>query len=288
MTIKTGKIKLPSFKLKFPSAKKIFKLLIIFILVCFLYSFIEPYLIEEKRTVIRDSDIPESLDGTKIVFVSDIHHDQYFSRVRIADIVNRINSQNPDIIILGGDYVYGDKKYIAPCFEELAKLKAQMGIYAVTGNHDSWTDYDQTIEAMQKAGIVPLENKARWLGSGFDKIKLGGVATSFEKKSDIRPTVEDASESDFVILAAHNPDIAEEIKTNEIDLVLAGHNHGGQVTFFGLWAPYIPSDYGAKYLKGTVKTPYTTVLISNGVGNSFLPIRFFARPQINIIVLKKQ
>jgi hypothetical protein len=69
--------------------------------------------------------------------------------------------------------------------------------------------------------------------------------------------------------------------------MFSGHTHGGQVTFFGLWAPYLPSDYGQKYLKGIVETNGITVLISNGIGTSALPIRFFARPQYDVIVLEK-
>jgi hypothetical protein len=93
--------------------------------------------------------------------------------------------------------------------------------------------------------------------------------------------------NDFVILVSHTPDFAENLKTDKIDLMLSGHTHGGEVTFFGLWAPYIPSDYGQKYRTGIIKTDKTTVLVSNGIGNTFLPIRFFARPQINIIDLEK-
>jgi len=69
--------------------------------------------------------------------------------------------------------------------------------------------------------------------------------------------------------------------------MLSGHTHGGQVTFFGLWAPYVPSVYGQKYLTGIVETSGIKVLVSNGVGTSALPVRFFARPQFNVIILEK-
>lgn len=263
-------------------------LFLIFSTACLAYSFVEPYLIGEKVTIIRDSDIPDNFLGKKIVFIADVHHDQYFTRERIADVVKRANSQNPDIIILGGDYVYEDKKYVAPCFEELSALRAPLGVYGVTGNHDSATDYDLIVRHMEKAGIMPLENAALDIEIGKEKIRLGGVKTSHLKKSNAAPTTLGATEEDFVILVSHNPDFAEELNNNLVDLMISGHTHGGQVTFFGLWAPYIPSKYGHKYMKGIVETPYTTVLISNGVGNSFLPMRFFARPQIDIIILERE
>lgn len=274
-------------KKKTSITKRLLVLFAAFVLACLIYSFIEPYLLREETTVIRDSDIPDAFVGKKIVFVSDFHLDAYSSQARIADIVKRINATQGDIIILGGDYVTDDKGYLAPCFEELAKLEAPLGVYGVTGNHDSVADYDLTVEYMEKAGIIPLENEARDIKIGGEKIRLGGVKTSYGEISDAEPTTDDTEEDDFVILVSHNPDFAEDLHTDRIDLMLSGHTHAGQVTFFGLYAPYVPSDYGQKYLKGIVETPHTKVLVSSGVGTSALPVRFFAQPEYNVIILKK-
>ncbi|MFA7169553.1 MAG: metallophosphoesterase [Candidatus Paceibacterota bacterium] len=254
---------------------------------CFLYSFIEPYLIDEKVTIIQDSDVPDNFVGKKIVFASDFHLDKYSSQQRVADVVTRINNIKPDIIILGGDYVTDDEIYLAPCFEELAKLEAPLGVFGITGNHDSAADYLLTVKYMEKAGIIPLENAAEWIEIDGQRIKLGGVKTSYGEISNADTTIDNTEVNDFVILISHNPDFAEELHTDLIDLMIAGHTHGGQVTFFGLWAPYIPSAYGQKYLRSFQITNGTPVLVSNGVGTSALPIRFFARPEINIIVLEK-
>jgi predicted MPP superfamily phosphohydrolase len=263
------------------------KIVSLLLAICFTYSLIEPYWIEEKVTFLQDSDIPQIFSDKKIVFVADIHHGIFFSKERIEKLVNKINAVNPDIIILGGDYIDSETKYIEPCFEELSKLKAEMGVFGVIGNHDSRENgYDLTLKAMQKAGITPLENQAEWLEIGKQKIKLGGAIWTEEDETDLGPTIRDTKENDFVILVSHTPDFAEKIKTENIDLVLSGHTHGGQVTFFGLFAPYIPSHYGQKYRTGLVETENTKVLITNGIGDSLLPIRFFARPQINIIILK--
>lgn len=267
--------------------RKLLRLFAVFVLACFLYSFIEPYLLDTKTTMIRDSDVPDNFTGKKIVLVSDFHLDMLSSRQRVADIVTRINALKPDIVVLGGDYVTDDEKYLAPCFEELAKLEAPLGVYGVTGNHDSVAGYKLTVKYMKEAGIIPLENDAEWIGIGGQKIKLGGVKTSYGQISDAETTTDDTETGDFVVLVSHNPDFAEELHTDRIDLMLTGHTHGGQVTFFGLWAPYVPSDYGQKYLEGIVETNGIKVLVSNGVGTSALPIRFFARPQIDEIILEK-
>ena len=275
-------------KKKFSKITKASIIFFAFLIAFVAYSFIEPYLIDEKTTATNDSDVPQNFVGKKIIFVSDIHNGQYFKRERVADVVRKVNDLNPDIVVLGGDYVYGDRKYIEPCFEELAKLKAKMGIFGVTGNHDEWEDHDLTVKSMKKAGITVLSNRAEWLKIDTDKIKIAGIDWYSTSEPDIDPLIEDAGENDFVILVSHTPDFAAKLKTSKIDLMLSGHTHGGQVTFFGLWAPYLPSQYGQKYRTGVIKDDKTTVLISNGIGSTLLPIRFFARPQINIIILGKE
>jgi len=266
--------------------KKLLKIFLIFFLVCLLYSFIEPYLIEEKKTIIQDSDIPQNFSGKKIVFVSDIHHGKFFSEKRVADIVKRVNRQNPDIIILGGDYIYGNDKYIEPCFEELSKLKAPLGVYAVTGNHDEWENYELTMKNIIKAGIRILDNDAEWIEIDDEKIHLSGIRWN-SSNPDANAIVQNIHESNFSVLVSHDPGLAEELNVSNIDLMLSGHNHGGQMTLFGLWAFYLPSGYGQKYLTGIVEKGDTKILVSNGIGNTFVPMRFFARPQINIIILEK-
>jgi predicted MPP superfamily phosphohydrolase len=101
------------------------------------------------------------------------------------------------------------------------------------------------------------------------------------------PALAGTGATDLVLLASHQPDFAEELQPGTVDLVLSGHTHGGQLTFFGLWAPRVNSDYGQKYRTGQVVTGVTTVIVSNGVGSIFPPFRFFARPQIVVITLKR-
>lgn len=266
------------------------RFLLIFFLISgllLLYTFIEPYWLELKETNIVNKDLPASFENVKIVFVSDIHHGLFFSRARVRNLVQEVNKLNPDIILLGGDYVQGDPKYIQPCFKELKNLKAAIGKFGVLGNHDHWESAELTRKFAGEANIRLLDNKAEWVYKNGERIKIGGVGDVFEDIQDINPTTSDAGDRDFVILLSHNPDYAEEIKTHNVDLVLSGHTHGGQVTLFGLWAPVLPIE-NKKYRTGLVDTGYTKVIVSNGVGTITPPVRFFARPQINLIRLKSK
>ena len=251
------------------------------------YVIVEPYLIEDIVVEIIDEDIPAAFVDTKLVFVSDIHHGPFFGISRVKKLVRTINAKNPDIILLGGDYVHRSPEYIEPCFNELRKLRAPLGVYGVLGNHDHWEDATQTWNSMEKTGIVLLDNSALWIEKDGGRIKVGGVGDLFEDDQDINPTVKDVNREDFVVLVTHNPDYVETISIDKIDLVFGGHTHGGQVTFFGLWAPLIPSRYGQKYRSGLIELGDMKLIVSNGIGTVTPPVRFFARPQINTVVLKR-
>ena len=270
-----------------PRLVKILCYLTILMGLMLVYTFIEPYWLEIKTTDIVSEDIPEDFTGTKIVFISDIHHGPFFSRARLSRLVHKINSLKPDIVLLGGDYVHRDPKYIEPCFEELKGLEASLGKFGVLGNHDHWEGGELTLKNMGNAGIMALDNKAVWVNKGNSRIKIGGVGDFLEDDQDLTPSLEEVEDEDFVILLSHNPDFFEQIRTRKIDLVLSGHTHGGQVTFFGRWAPIIPSKYGQKYRTGIIENDYSKLIVTNGVGTITPPVRFFARPQINVIELRR-
>lgn len=250
------------------------------------YVFLEPFFLEEKYIDIRNPDIPPQFHDTRIVFLSDIHHGPYYSRARLGKLVNRVNRLKPDIILLGGDYVHRSSSYIEPCFTELKKLEASLGVFGVLGNHDHWEDGALTGQCMESAGIHLIDNTAYWLEKNGERIKIGGVGDYLEDIQEIEPTIADVKNEDFVVLVTHNPDYAEDIRTDKIDLVFAGHTHGGQVTFLGLWAPLLPSNYGQKYRTGIIEAVDAKVIVSNGIGTITPPVRFFARPQIIVAYLR--
>ncbi len=252
------------------------------------YSLVEPHLLRVTRLTVRSPDVPPAFDGKRIAFLSDIHHGPDFSLGRVRQVVNLVNGLQPDIICLGGDYVHSDAMYIAPVFAELARLRAPLGVFAVAGNHDHWEGIDLTRREMAKAGLTNLDNRAQWVEVGSDRIKIGGVGDLWEDEQDLAPTLDGVDESDFVILLSHNPDYAERITTDRIDLMMSGHTHAGQVTLFGLWAAFVPSAYGQKYRSGFVDAGHTRVYVTTGVGTITPPVRFCAPPEVVLITLVRE
>lgn len=268
--------------------KKIVAILLIFMVLLTVYSLIEPYNIETKEIVIESDQIPDEFDGTRIIFLSDLHQSSwpFFDGKRTGELVNQVNALNPDIILLGGDYVSNDSSYINSTFSELSKLNAPSGIYGVLGNNDP---KEATIKAISDSGIVYMKNGGLWIKRRNSKIRIGGVGDFLTDSQNSRTAIGNATENDFVILLSHNPDFFPYASTkSKIDLMLSGHTHGGQITFFGIWAPNVHSKYGNTYRTGVKNISNTTLVISNGIGTSILPARFFAPPQIIVLKLKKK
>lgn len=259
-----------------------------------LYSYYEARNVIIKEMTFADQYLPESFVGKKIIFVSDIHVNEYFTGKDVADLVKRINERNPDIIILGGDYTRKEEKYSQSFFKEISKLESTYGVYTVLGNHDHWEDAELIQEGLADCGFNICDNKSYWVKNGKDSIKIGGVGDYWTDKQLLNNTISDIKETDFCMLISHNPDYMEELDTNLVNLMLSGHTHAGQVTLFGFWAPIMPStghpEYpqtGLKYRYGWKEKDNTKLYVTSGVGMGGFPLRFFARPEIVEITLTK-
>jgi hypothetical protein len=238
-----------------------------------------------KRYNFRCRDVPKSFVGTKIVFLSDIHHGKCFGTDKLRALVEITNNLSPDIILLGGDYVDRDPNRILSFFSEAAAFCAPLGVYGVLGNHDRWTDGSLSEKCMKDAGIELIDNRAVWVKRGGSRIRIGGVGDLTTSTQNLMPMIEGTETGDLMILVTHHPNYALHLPVDKIDLMLCGHTHGGQVSFRGKWVPPWPGEAKLKYLTGVVKEGSTTIIISNGIGTVGPPIRIMAKPQIWEITL---
>jgi uncharacterized protein len=256
------------------------------------YAYGETFRLQVKEYAFTSRDVPSAFDGTRIVLLTDVHRTWFFSQERVGRLVDRVGRLEPDLIVLGGDYVYRTTEYEASAFEELGRLHAPLGTFAVLGNHDygehdsDGEDVGPALRAVAATNVALLDNRAVWIEKAGQRIRLGGVGDYTQDAPQFGPTINDTEAGDMVLLVSHNPDVSEGLPVGAVDLVLSGHTHGGQLTFFGLFAFHVPSDYGQKYRTGEISNGRTTVIVSNGVGTIFPPVRFFAPPQIVVITLK--
>lgn len=260
---------------------KYFSLIILFLFIIMgIWSvFVEPNILVVKKIVLKDSNLAD----LKIVFASDFHIKPY-EKYRLTKIVKRINRQNPDIVLLGGDYVSGHDASFTMSPEkiasELRKINSKYGTVAVMGNHDGWQGKYRIIKALENNGITVLENSVKNFGE-FSVVGVEDVQTG-------NPNIEKAMEhaENNIIFLTHNPDIFPKVPSS-VKLVLAGHLHGGQIMIPGVKPVYIPSEYGMKYLYGLKEENGKTLYTSNGLGTSILPVRFNSVPEIVVIEFSK-
>lgn len=237
-----------------------------------------------RQTIVLEG-LPPAFDGLTIALLTDLHHGRYTSLHYIRTVVAATNALRPDVIALGGDYAHAGRRWLPPCFETLAGLKARLGVFGVLGNHDHWYSTAITRESMRRAHIAEVTNGGFWLLAGGSRLRIGGVDDYWEGVQDLPAALGDARAGDATVLLCHNPDFVETITDRRVGLVLSGHTHGGQIVLPGPYAPYVPSRYGTKYLHGLVRTPHTQVYVSRGLATVGPPVRIGARPEIALLTL---
>ena len=240
----------------------------------------------------------------RIVVLADIHMGPpNMTPERLAGIVARANALEGDVIALLGDYVSTHSFVTERVPPErtaavLAELKAPLGVWAVTGNHDWWDDAEaqrrrkgptKWHRAFADAGIPVLENEARALDHEGGAVWLAGLGDQWAFRDtrtgvdDLTGTLAQIPEADDApaILLAHEPDIFP-VVPQRFGLTICGHTHAGQIAPFG-WRPIVPSRYGARYAYGHIVERGRSLMVSAGLGCSVIPIRIGAVPEILVI-----
>lgn len=242
-------------------------------------AFLHLETIEEYTLDYTSPRVGASLDGFKIAFMTDIHIGDQADKNRLERAIKLIEQQEPDLLLLGGDYSYGNTKKAKTAYQLLSEVKIPHGIYAVLGNHDLGRS---DIDAMKRSGIHCFDNSGKQIVPG---LYVGGVEDLWKGTPDAQRAIAERETGDFVILLSHNPDAVRDLNVTGVDLMLSGHTHGGLVNLFGIWSPAtrFVSKYGNRFAKGLVHDA-TDVLISNGLGDTTYP-RVFARRQVNFITL---
>jgi predicted MPP superfamily phosphohydrolase len=252
------------------------------------YGLAEAAAVGVSRRSVAVPRLPEAFAGKTVALLTDLHHGPFNGLEFIRAVVARTNALRPDLIALGGDYVQQDPRpYVHPCFEVLRDLSAPLGVYAVPGNHDHFFGaVGETHAAMRDNGIRDVTNAGCWIEQDGRRLRVAGVDDLWHGGPDLEAALGDMAASDACLLLCHNPDFVETIRDRRVGLVLSGHMHGGQIRLPGLGAPWIPSRYGQKYLAGLVRTPWTQVFVSRGVGTVGVPFRLGSPPEINLLTLQ--
>jgi uncharacterized protein len=249
---------------------------------------VEPqfYRISETDVFIRD--LPERFENFRITQLTDIHHSRILGIDQVRHVVALAQQTKPDIFVLTGDYTTTYRRFIEPCAEALGQLNASDGVWAVLGNHDHYTDPELTTRALQRRHITVLENANTTLQRGPDSLQLSGIDDWSWNFTDWTSAFSGLKPSTPTILLSHQPSVLDLEQTQQVDLILSGHTHGGQVRLPGLGAPMRFATREMKYDRGLFQRGQTQLYVSSGTGVIGLPVRFGVRPEIAVLRLKRK
>jgi len=256
------------------------------------------FVIEPNRLVVHYETVkienwPTGLSGLRIALISDVHAGAWYVDDRkLQRIVELTNQQQPDLIVLLGDYMvsnnwHGHRVEPEVTAAALKNLKAPLGVYAVLGNHDWWYDGDKVRRAFEQNGIPVLEDEVAEVKWRDVSISLAGLGDLWTRGQHINQTLANIPPGATVIALTHNPDLFPSLPQT-VPLLLAGHTHGGQVTFPLIGAAVVPSDFGQKYTAGHVYENGHHLFVTTGIGTSIMPVRFRVPPEIAVLTISRR
>ncbi|CAN5632819.1 hypothetical protein BH18ACI1_BH18ACI1_19560 [soil metagenome] len=246
------------------------------------------YALNEANTLIvenikiRLKRLPKNLEGFRLVHLSDIHHSPFTDIAHISRAVEISNQLKPDMFVLTGDYISHETAYIAPMAKVLGQLKSEFGTYACLGNHDHWTNAEMVTDLMRQENINILINEGFRFAARGASFWLAGVDDYMVGKTDLRSALRGSFPDEMKMLLAHNPIIVRRAARVEVDLVLSGHTHGGQIKIRNEEKRILPR---RKLKNGLYRRKDTQIYITRGIGTVVLPMRYGCPPEISLIEL---
>lgn len=255
-------------------------------------KYIEPRRLQITRKSIFSNNIPTGFHNRTILQFSDTHLGLSYNLQQLEELVSKINSLKPDLILFTGDLMDAPNEYAYPhrIPPILQRLKSPLGKYAIYGNHDHG-GYGTTLyqDIIQESNFQLLVNEARTITlDNGEYIHICGLDDVMLGDPQYEQTLGQLESSTFAIAMIHEPDVAVKAAAFPVDLQLSGHSHGGQIQlpFFG---PLITPPFGTVYPEGFYKVGENgmQLYVNRGIGTTRIPFRFLATPEITLFTLKK-
>jgi predicted MPP superfamily phosphohydrolase len=239
------------------------------------------FTVELVERTLRLPRLPLALDGLKILHLTDLHLCGVPDKEWFRRVMELAQAWEPDLVCLTGDVVETNahQGWVLPT---LGTLTPRHGAYAILGNHDGWIDHARTRAVLERVGFHMVGG--RWMEvdiNGTPLVIIGHEGPWFSPVPDLvgcpgRP---------FRLCLSHTPDNYPWARARRIDLMLAGHVHGGQVRFPIIGSLLVPSKFGRRYDCGLFHEGPTVLHVSRGLAGDH-PVRYGCRPEVTLLVLR--
>jgi len=246
-----------------------------------------------ERQVFSLDRLPEGFHGFRIVQISDFHYAEYTEPFFLREVVRRVNRLKPDAVVFSGDFVTigffspeRTRGFAYECAEILSHVECPLR-YAVLGNHDSTFAEPAVIDALAVHGIKLLKNSFTPLERNGGRLWIAGSGDVTYRQMDLDRSIPPVALTggEPVILMVHEPDVLPQVARYNVDLMLSGHTHGGQIRI-----PFVPPQhlppFGRMYVEGRFRLGTTQLYVNRGIGAVGVPFRFNCPPEITEITLQ--
>jgi len=272
----------------------------ILLLICFFLIYIPARVIYDYNEVsvreveFKKETLPQSINNFKIAFISDIQADHYTDEERVENFINIINSLNPDLVLIAGDLITTGPDHIDISAKQVGRLKAKYGVYSCIGDHDNWAyrnnppkSINKITDALLKNNVEMIDNGKRYIDIDSSSIGITFVTNTYVEtvQPEILDTLSSNNGGDLKIFLTHQPRpyLIEAARQNNFDLYLAGHTHGGQISFLFPFIQLTPTLFETTYIRGNFWFGNMLMIVTRGLGMSLAPLRYNSTPEITLI-----
>ena len=252
-------------------------------------------LIQRTDFEVREIDLPTpglpaALDGLRLLQISDIHLSPFLSEKELAHVIDATLGLHPHLAFITGDLISSARDPLEACIRQLARIKADAGVFGCMGNHERFAGAENTTSRMgARLGMRFLRSQAAALRFGDSVLNVAGVDyESFSHRNHyLRGAERLVAPGAFNLLLSHNPDVFPFAARQGYDLVLAGHTHGGQVNIEILEQSINPARFHTPYVYGLYRQGRSVEYVTRGVGTIGVPVRLGAPPEVALLRLRK-
>ncbi|MBZ5622088.1 MAG: metallophosphoesterase [Acidobacteriia bacterium] len=252
-------------------------------------------LIQRTDFRVREIDLPipglpGDLDGLRVLQLSDIHLSAFLSEAELARVIDAAIELRSHLTVITGDLISSRGDPLDACIRQLARLKADAGVFGCMGNHERYAKVeDYTRQAAARVGIRFLRSASQPIRFGNSILNLAGVdyQSLAGKKQYLRGAETLILPGACNVLLSHNPDVFPVAAQQGYNLLLAGHTHGGQVTVEILDQSINPARFFTPFVYGLYRSGSATAYVTRGIGTIGIPTRIGAPPEISLLRLRK-